>query len=438
MIKNIFPLAFIVATRFFGLFIILPVISLEVLNLNGGNAILAGVAIGIYAIMQMIFSVPFGYLSDIFGRKIVITIGLLIFIIGSLVCALASDIWTLLLGRSLQGTGAVGGVAIALISDFVKEENRAKAMSFMGMMIGLSFALAMVISPWMNAKFGFSSLFYLSAILTLICIVLLYTAVGEEPKFTTFKQEVAITEILKNKNIMIMNLSNFLQKTLMIMAFFLIPIVLVRNLGLSQEKLSLIYAVAMVFGFLAMGFSGFFGEVKKLSKQILIAGICAFGIAYLFFGISEIKAPFIVGIMVFFLGFNLHEPLLQSVASKFSKSTQKGVVLGIFNACGYFGTFCGGVIAGIATEHFSIFSLSLMVIVIVILWLFALISMTNPHIFKNLYLEENLDLSELKSDSRIVDLYQVAGKSVIKYNSSLISQDEIYEILGKKNGQNLE
>ncbi|MFW5625306.1 MAG: MFS transporter, partial [Campylobacter hyointestinalis] len=136
MIKTVLPLSFITASRFFGLFIVLPVLSLYALNLKGANEFLVGLLVGVYAITQMILQAPFGALSDKFGRKITMSFGLIIFIIGSLICANANDIYTMLLGRLIQGSGAIGAVATAMISDFVSEEKRGHAMAIMGGMIG--------------------------------------------------------------------------------------------------------------------------------------------------------------------------------------------------------------------------------------------------------------------------------------------------------------
>ena len=156
------PLSFIIASRFLGLFIVLPVLSLYALNLEGANEFLVGLIVGVYAISQMIFQVPFGALSDKIGRKKALTIGLLVFVVGSIVCALSSDIYTMLFGRFLQGIGAVGAVATAMISDFVTEENRSKAMAIMGAFIGLSFTLSMVLGRYLLEATAYLASFILA------------------------------------------------------------------------------------------------------------------------------------------------------------------------------------------------------------------------------------------------------------------------------------
>ena len=387
MLKTILSLSFVVASRFFGLFIILPVFGLYASTMEGSTVTLAGIAIGIYALMQMIFQVPFGLLSDKIGRKNMMTVGLVIFIIGSLICGFTDNIYWMIFGRFLQGSGAVGSVAIAMISDFTKEESRGKAMAIMGMMIGASFGLSMVLSPLLSAKYGLGVLFHLSALVTLLCIVLLYTAVPKEVEIKSMQEKVPLKEILVNKDLNLMNLTNFLQKLLLTMTFFLIPIVLVKELGFAEEKLWIVYSVAMVFGFVSMGFAGFVGEKKGLSKEMLLVGIGFFGLAYVSFALFGSVWLFIVGIMLFFIGFNMHEPIMQSVASKFAKSDQKGAVLGVFNAAGYFGSFLGGLFAGMMMEKLGVHELAMMIVIVCLIWMFLLLGLSDPARFRNIYLE---------------------------------------------------
>ncbi len=201
MLRSVLPLGFIAASRFFGLFIILPVLSLYALELDGANEFLAGLTIGAYAITQMIFQLPFGSLSDRFGRKFMIFVGLIIFIIGSLICAISTDIYTMLFGRLLQGCGAVGAVATAMISDLVSEDKRSKAMAMMGGMIGIAFAISMILSPLLSREFGLSSLFYLSIIVTIFWIFLLFSAVPKEPKIHHHDPKIPLTKLLKQKDL---------------------------------------------------------------------------------------------------------------------------------------------------------------------------------------------------------------------------------------------
>ena len=428
MLKSVLPLSFIVASRFFGLFIVLPVLSLYALNLSGANEFLVGLIVGVYAISQMIFQVPFGALSDKIGRKKALTIGLLIFVAGSIVCALASEIYTMLFGRFLQGVGAV---ATAMISDFVAEENRSKAMAIMGAFIGLSFTLSMVLGPLLAKDYGLSSLFYLSAALSLLCVVLLYTVVPKEIKVSAKAQKVPFGKLFLQKDYMIINFTSFMQKMLTSIAFLVIPIVLVKEYGYESGELYKVYTLGAVLGFLAMGLAGALGDGKGLSKVILIAGTLLFAITYAIFALSFTKFIFVVGIAIFFIGFNLHEPIMQSTATKFVKSSQKGTALGIFNSFGYFGSFVGGAFGGYIMHAFGFKVLAIICVVLCVIWLVLLFSLSDPRIFKNIYLspEVSLNLELLNSQKGVVDYYKNEKNQVIKFDSRLTSEAALKESL---------
>lgn len=432
MLRSVLPLGFIAASRFFGLFIILPVLSLYALELDGANEFLAGLTIGAYAITQMIFQLPFGSLSDRFGRKFMIFVGLIIFIIGSLICAISTDIYTMLFGRLLQGCGAVGAVATAMISDLVSEDKRSKAMAMMGGMIGIAFAISMILSPLLSREFGLSSLFYLSIIVTIFCIFLLFSAVPKEPKIHHHDPKIPLTKLLKQKDLAIMNLTNLMQKMLMSCAFVAIPIVLVKSLEYSTDNLWIVYLISMIFGFLAMGMAGFLGDGKGHSKKLLLIGVVLFIISFIGFGVANSAVSFIIFVVIFFIGFNIHEPILQSCASKFAKSNQRGSALGIFNSFGYLGSFLGGAVGGYLLHSYNITALAVVLAVVLAIWLLILFQLSDPRIFQIIRLK-NADISILDSVNGIVDRYKQNGYSIVKFNSNIISRDEVISILGVSN-----
>ena len=432
MLRSVLPLGFIAASRFFGLFIILPVLSLYALELDGANEFLAGLTIGAYAITQMIFQLPFGSLSDRFGRKFMIFVGLIIFIIGSLICAISTDIYTMLFGRLLHGCGAVGAVATAMISDLVSEDKRSKAMAMMGGMIGIAFAISMILSPLLSREFGLSSLFYLSIIVTIFCIFLLFSAVPKEPKIHHHDPKIPLTKLLKQKDLAIMNLTNLMQKMLMSCAFVAIPIVLVKSLEYSGDNLWIVYLISMIFGFLAMGMAGFLGDGKGHSKKLLLIGVVLFIISFIGFGVANSAVSFIIFVVIFFIGFNIHEPILQSCASKFAKSNQRGSALGIFNSFGYLGSFLGGAVGGYLLHSYNITALAAVLAVLLAIWLLILFQLSDPRIFQIIRLK-NADISILDSVNGIVDRYKQNGYSIVKFNSNIISRDEVISILGVSN-----
>ncbi|MCR6591426.1 major facilitator superfamily transporter [Campylobacter insulaenigrae] len=431
MIKAVLPLSFIIGTRFFGLFIVLPVLSLYALELQGANEFLVGLLVGVYALTQMALQVPFGVVSDKIGRKKTMLIGLIIFIIGSFVCSYANDIYTMIFGRLLQGAGAIGAVATAMISDFINEENRGKAMAVMGSFIGLSFAASLVLSPLMSAKFGLSSLFDLSAILSFVCIVLLFSVVPKEHAIHHENTKTPLKMLLKEKNLALMNLTNCMQKMLMSVAFLSIPLMLVNEFNYPSENLWHVYVSSMVLGFIAMGLSGSLGEKRELSKEILLLGVVFFILSYIIFAFANSAFVFMAGVVIFFIGFNLHEPIMQSCASKFAKVNEKGAALGIFNSFGYFGSFLGGIVGGYFLHHFSLSILALVLVTLSLIWLFLLFFLQSPSEFKNLYLsldtQENLSI--IKDLKGVLDVYKNSKFLVIKYNKKITNEEEILAII---------
>jgi len=437
MLKAVFPLSLIISLRFLGLFIVLPVLSVYALQLEGSSEFLVGMTIGGYAITQMFLQIPFGILSDKIGRKITIFIGLVIFIIGSLVCGFAEHIYTLMAGRFLQGAGAIGAVGTAMISDMVKEEVRAKAMAIMGGSIAASFALSMMLGSIIGGYYGVDKLFFITTALSILAIIILYTTVPNPPKIVHHygADEAEIKHIFKDKDLMKMNITNLLQKGMMTLAFMVIPIVMIQEYGFAKKELWMVYLPAMICGVLAMGPSAIFGEKKHRSKEMLMLGVLFFSISYLLMGYSHSAMWFITGVVVFFIGFNIHEPLMQSMASKYAKIHQKGAALGVFNSFGYAGTFVGGVFGGFFMEHYGMMQIAWVMFLVCIAWLFLIASLKHPGINKNIYLAyDTIDLSRIEHllhVKGIIEWYKNESEKilVVKYDSQTTNKETILAVL---------
>lgn len=437
LIKQTMPLSLILGARFFGLFVVMPLLSLYSLSLSGATPILIGIAMGGYALTQVVFQVPFGFLSDKFGRKSMIALGLVIFAIGSAICAMSDDIYMLILGRFLQGAGAVGGVVSAMIADLVNEEKRTKAMAFMGATISFSFVFAMIIGPIIGGIYGVSNLFWITFALALFGIVVLFVAVPEAPKITySFNANTnEYGTILKNKNLQIMNFTNFLQKGFMTLAFLIIPIALVKEFGMPKEELYKVYIPASILGLLSMAPAAIIAEKKGKFKSVMIVGVLFFVVAYLLM-LSKNQWAFIVGILVFFIGFSVHEPIMQSLASRYCKAHQKGSALGIFTSFGYLGTFIGALIGGHFYDFFGMLSISMFVVIASFLWILLFAFLANPTFQKNLYLplQEGVrgeDLETLVELVGILEWYinENERKAVIKYDKHLLEEQEIINFI---------
>lgn len=374
MIKSISVLVFIVAARFYGLFVVLPILSVYAKDFSGANALIIGLIVGAYAIAQIIFQLPFGRLSDKIGRKKALALGFVVFLAGSLICAISSDVYTMILGRFIQGAGAVGAVASAFIADLSAAHQRGRAMAAMGVGIGLSFSAAMISGPLLASSFGISALFYLCAIISLLCLALLTLLPSNSAQSHT-KQAPSIATLLACKDLRLLSLSNLAQKALLNAVFVAMPLVLVASLGYEKDKLWHIYAISTLFGFVAMGLSGALGDKRGLGREILLLGVGLFALCFVLFGVADFsssKVLFFIAAVLFFVAFNMHEPMLQSCASKVASFEHRGAALGLSTACGYAGSFIGSIIAPLVLAYFGFGVLVGALALLCMLWFIAL------------------------------------------------------------------
>jgi len=435
IIGKVWHLSLIIGLRFFGLFVVMSVLSAYAHDLPGATATLIGLAVGGYALTQAALQVPFGVLSDKIGRKPTILIGLLIFAAGSMIAGMAEDITMLLIGRFLQGAGAIGAVIIAMISDHVREDERAHAMAVMGMVIALAFTAAMVIGPIIGGfEGGVPDLFYLTAGIALLSIVLLFTVVPEPPTIThSFAEEEAkVRDVFKDKDLLRMYITFLFHSSTMAIAFFLIPLVLKNTFHLPLGEFWHVYLPAVFFGIIAMGPAAVFGEKYNRGKEVFLISIGFIAAAFLLMGFSTSLWLFGTGVVFFFIGFNMFEPLLQSFVSKFAKAHQKGAALGVANTFSYVGMGIGATLAGKIFELGNVSAVAVAVLIVSVFWAFWIMGMRNPGLRGTLYLDtDTFDrgrLMALKNDNGGVnDIYvnETEGMMVVKYDKELADEDEI-------------
>jgi MFS family permease len=442
MIKQIMPLSLIVALRFFGLFIVLPVLSIYALDMKGATPFLAGVVVGGYALTQALFQVPFGVLSDKVGRKITILIGLIIFIAGSIIAAIADNIYLLLLGRFLQGAGAIGSVVSAMVADLVKEEERAHAMAILGGTIAMSFAAAMIVAPIIGGNWGIDKLFWLTAVLSVMAIGILFTAVPQPPKIvhSYSEEEAKVLDVFKDKALVRMYITFLFHSSIMTMAFFIIPYVMTHpvtegGFGWQKAELWKVYFPAMIFGFIAMAPAAIFGEKYGKGKEIFMISVGVIFLGFIAMGFATTPWIFILGVVLFFIGFNMFEPLLQSFVAKFAKVHQKGAALGVANTFAYTGIFLGGLLAGWLMQHYGRGTLAIVVAIIAIVWFIWVATMPSPNNRGNVYLPLDIfdrdKVATLTKHEAIVESYvnETENIAVVKYDKDLIDEDEVRGML---------
>ncbi len=438
--KKVLPLSLIVALRFFGLFIVLSVLSQYALGMPGGTATLAGIAVGGYALTQALLQVPYGVLSDKIGRKKTLLIGLLIFAAGSAVCALSSNIYILLFGRFLQGAGAIGSVVTAMIADHVREDQRAHAMAVMGMTIAISFAAAMIIGPVIGGFYSVGALFWLTAILAVAALAILFTAVPEPPSIvhSYSEEEAKIRHVFKDKDLLRMYITFLFHSSTMAIAFFIIPVVMRQHFGLGAEAYWKIYLPAVFFGIIAMGPAAVFGEKYNKGKEVFLVSIAFVAAAFALMGWAASLFWFGVGTTFFFIGFNMFEPLLQSFVSKFAKVHQKGAALGVANTFAYVGIFLGGAVGGYAYEYFGRGGVAILVLAVAFVWILWIVGMRSPGVRDNLFLPFDMydrdKIDALKHLNGVTDFYRNDTEKliVVKFDNDLLDGDTIRGILLKR------
>jgi len=430
--KTVFPLSAILSLRFFGLFLVLPVLSAYALTLQHATPFLVGVIVGGYALTQAIFQVPFGTMSDKIGRKPTLVIGLVIFLVGSIICAVSADIYTLMFGRFLQGAGAIGAVIPAMISDLVNEEKRGKAMALMGGSIAMSFAFAMGLGPVIAAHYGIHSLFWIAGVLAIASMIILFTKVPTPPRIRHIYHSSSTTsDILKDTNLFNMIVINGMQKGLMTVAFVLIPVLLTQSdYGFNWEKAELwkAYLPALLLGLIAMGPAAVFGEKKNKPREIFLLSIVLFIVSFALMGFATQSWEFITGVVSFFVAFNMMEPLVQSMISKFAKVHQKGAALGLANGFAYFMTFIGGVVAGLALQYGSREVLSIALIIVTTVWLLWTMKLQNPHRYSHLYVStDHVDMEKLNAleHEHIAEWYINETENIVavKYRKDMLEEE---------------
>jgi MFS family permease len=416
-----FYLSVLMAIRFLGLFIVMPVLAIYALHLKHATEFGVGIALGAYALSQVFLQIPYGKLADKYDRKKILVFGLFLLFLGSIVCAFSTDIYTLIFGRLLQGAGAIGGVILAYMADVTDENTRAKAFAKMGQLIALSFAISMILGPTVGTKWGVDKLFLLTALLALFSIYLVIAKVPPAPKIVHhIEQNTKLKDILSHKELLKLFFSGFMQKGLMTVFFLLIPLIFTANFHWQKTELWKVYFPALVFGFFALPLGAILAEKKGKGKTVFVLSSFLITLALFLFliGIKTADSTWaLIGVMIFFFGFNMLEPVLQSFVSKVAYAHQKATALSTSNTIQYLGIFLGGAVAGFFLKIGWIDEFLIVSIIIGILWITALIKMKPVKKFK-MVKYENFDedfIEKLKTEKKVYDFYEKDGVLIVRY-----------------------
>lgn len=375
-------LAGIFGLRMFGMFVILPVFAIYAERIKGGgNLTLVGIAIGAYGLTQAILQIPFGWLSDRHGRKPVIYCGLAIFALGSFIAALADNIYLVILGRIVQGAGAISAVVIAMTADLTREAHRTKAMALIGSTIGLTFALSLVASPWLNRVIGVPGIFALTGVLALGAMLVVYALVPEVPRTHAPERRddaVRIGRVLRDPQLARLNFGIFALHAVLMALFIVVPLAL-RDAGFNVDHHWQIYLPVMMGSFVLM-LPPIFAAERYGHTKIVFAG----AIAVLLIG--QLMMPWLLGgvgpitvfLLIFFTAFNVLEAKLPSLVSKLAPPDARGAALGVYSSIQFLGAFLGAACGGFLYQQFGARGVFVFDVLLLAAWLICAFGMRAP------------------------------------------------------------
>ena len=380
--RAISGLAGLYASRMLGLFMVLPVLALYADTLTGATPLLVGVALGIYGLTQATLQIPFGLLSDRIGRKRVIAMGLLIFAFGSVVAAMADSIGGVILGRALQGGGAVAAAIMALLADQTREQVRTAAMATIGLSIGVSFAIAMVLGPWLASWAGLSGVFWFTALLTLVGLLVLWRWVPPAPRRLRHRDvgldRKQFKSVITRPDLWRLDLSIFALHLVLMAIFVAIPFRLL-NAGVAVEYHGLAYLGIMALSFVAMVPLVIIAEKRQRMRLMCLLAIGAIAASLAGLGLSLSQGHWLfVWLFVFFTGFNLLEATLPSMLSKLAPAGAKGTAMGVYSTSQFLGAFLGGTLGGLLANTWGLNAVFIGCAVLALAWWVAMWRMSSP------------------------------------------------------------
>ena len=445
--KSVGALSSIFALRMMGLFLILPVFSTYAHGLDGAleSPELVGIALGAYGLTQALFQIPFGMMSDKFGRKPVIAAGMVIFAIGSVIAAMSTSIEGVLLGRIIQGSGAVAAAVIALTADLTREEHRTKAMASIGITIGLSFAISMAIAPLLNEWVGVSGIFALTAVLSLLSILVLYLVVPE-PENTGHHSDSEVTtgmfkEVLNHGALLRLDIGVLILHMGLTALFVVLPLVLISDNLLPQAEQWKLYLPVMLLAFVLMVPFIIVAEAKRKMKLVFLVAIMLLIVACILFAVSHDSIWWVAfALLLFFTGFNTLEASLPSLVSKYAPAGAKGTAIGVFNTSQFFGAFVGGVLGGFLYDPIAQNFDTVFIVIAAMLgvwWVIALFMPEPPYVATiTLHVEADDEEDGQRITAQLLALEGVTEVRIIveekaaycKIDKKVIGEDELVEM----------
>lgn len=441
-------LSVIMALRMLGLFMLLPVFALYTHKIASATPALIGLALGIYGVTQACCQIPFGILSDRLGRKPILAVGLILLGLGSVVAAISHSIYWIIIGRALQGTGAIGSTILATIADLTRDEDRSKAMALVGMTIGFSFAAALILGPAINAWFQLSGIFWSTLLFAGFGIILLYTTVPTPPKILIHPkvkpEKGYFKKVLRDKQLLRLDLGIFSLHCILTAFFIGIPVVLSQMIRLTEYQQVLFYLNIMLLAFIVVIPLIIIGEKQRKLKSFFIGSIVLLVICPILLFLLPRSLNSIGIILFFFLAaFTLLEAILPSLISKVAPIRYKGTAMGIYSSAQFLGIFIGGSIGGWIFGHFDVSGLFIFCTIVSLMWLILVIAMKQPPYTSTIIVKLNKSLTtdlatlnqHLCSIEGVSEVAVLHHENLIylKIDKKIISEDKLRKRIRQSN-----
>jgi len=411
-------LASIYGLRMLGMFLILPIFAIYASTLpDKPSGLMVGLALGAYGLTQALLQLPFGMASDKYGRKPMIYIGLGIFALGSMVAALAMNIEGVIIGRALQGAGAVSAVVTALVADLTRDEHRTKAIATIGGTIGIAFAFSLVAGPILNEWMGVPGIFFLTGILTLAAIAVVRFVVPD-PVHSHYHSDASaapakLKDVLKNPQLLRLNYGIFALHAAQMEMLVVVPFAINQSSDMDVNQHWKIYLPVVLAAFVLMVPAIIYAEKQTKMKQVFVAAVAVMLLAQIMFAVSiSYFWRIVASLTIYFIAFNLLEASLPSLISKIAPAAAKGTAMGVYNTSQSLGIFVGGAFGGYLSHAHGFASVFIFCGVMMVLWLLFASSMQAPLAVKTKMYTMNESADAMSADQAgaiRAKLFELAG-----------------------------